>query len=264
MNKIAVSIAFILMSIISAAGQETVKGKIVDKDGMPIPGARVSVKGGEESVLSEFDGSFTVSLDGNRPSGKLIVDYIGYNSKTVAVDNASEIVLKKTTFWDHVLVMPSFGICPEEQQSWMSYGLMLGYVDRFGGYLKFRSDFKRITSTNLRERRSLTECNSNGETADGYIWTTGNYEKNRMQATGGVIMRFCSWLYGYAGAGYGYADVWWEDYFGEWMRVTDLSAKGIAAEGGLIFKVGPVSLSAGVSTTAFKYSELEVGIGIML
>ena len=57
---------------------------------------------------------------------------------------------------------------------------------------------------------------------------------------------------------------WWEDYFGEWMRVTDLSAKGIAAEGGLIFKVGPVSLSAGVSTTAFKYSELEVGIGIML
>ena len=77
-------------------------------------------------------------------------------------------------------------------------------------------------------------------------------------------MRFCSWLYGYAGAGYGYADVWWEDYFGEWMRVTDLSAKGIAAEGGLIFKVGPVSLSAGVSTTAFKYSELEVGIGIML
>ena len=251
MNKIAISIVFVFMSIISAAGQETVKGKIIDKDGMPIPGARVSVKGGEESVLSEFDGSFTVSLDGNRPSGKLIVDYIGYNSKTVAVDNASEIVLKKTTFWDHVLVMPSFGICPEEQQSWMSYGLMLGYVDRFGGYLKFRSDFKRITSINLREKRSSKECNS-------------NYEKNRMQATGGVIMRFCSWLYGYAGAGYGYADVWWEDYFGEWMRVTDLSAKGIAAEGGLIFKVGPVSLSAGVSTTAFKYSELEVGIGIML
>jgi hypothetical protein len=58
--------------------------------------------------------------------------------------------------------------------------------------------------------------------------------------------------------------VHWQDYNGQWAQVSDYSCKGIAAEAGLIIKMGPVAVSAGVSTTAFRYTELEVGIGLML
>lgn len=258
MNKIIFVVALSMLFSFSVMGQELIRGKVVDKDGIPIPGARVSVKGNDSFVLSQFDGSFSIITDATGSSRKLSVDYVGYNSKVVSMDKSSEIVLKKRTIWDDFFVIPSFGVYPQA-----SYGLMLGCVDRFGGYVKYRSDFKGVTITGLREGLWTGECNRNGETKDGYIWATGNYEKNRTQITGGVLMKLTGGLYGYAGTGYGYADVYWEDYFGSWMRVTDLSARGLAAECGLIYQLGPVSLSAGVSTTAFVYSELELGVGVM-
>ena len=46
------------LCLISVQAQTVIRGKIVDKKGVPVPGAKVSVKGGVESTLSEFDGSY--------------------------------------------------------------------------------------------------------------------------------------------------------------------------------------------------------------
>jgi opacity protein-like surface antigen len=165
---------------------------------------------------------------------------------------ATLTVKQKNVLDNEILTMASMTSMPQ-----YSYGLMLGSVKKFGGYAKFRSDF------NSGEYSYV--CNSAGEVVGGgYMWASGSQRKYRMQATAGVIFRLSKWCYPYLGTGYGIRSVHWQDYNGQWAQVSDYSCKGIAAEAGLIIKMGPVAVSAGVSTTAFRYTELEVGIGLML
>lgn len=160
-------------------------------------------------------------------------------------------VRSKNVLDDEILAMASVSVFPQ-----VSYGLMLGYVKKFGGYVKFRSDFQF-------GQASYT-CNKAGEIdGGGLLWANGNQRKSRMQATGGALFRLAKWCYPYVGIGYGTRNVQWQDYQGQWAHVSDYSCKGIAAEAGLILKMGPVAISAGVSTTAFKYTELELGVGVM-
>lgn len=160
-------------------------------------------------------------------------------------------VNNKNVLEDEVLVMASVGAWPQ-----LSYGLMLGYVKKFGGYIKCRSDF------NFGE--ASYSCDSAGNIVDGgFIWTTGTQREKRLQATAGLLFRATKWLYPYAGAGYGYREVHWQDYEDNWVNVKDYSCAGVSAEVGLILKTGPVALSAGFSTTSFRFSEVEVGIGLM-
>lgn len=151
-----------------------------------------------------------------------------------------------------VLAMASVGVYPQ-----MSYGLMLGYVKKFGGYVKFRSNFNFSTAS--------YGCFSSGLTDSGdQLYTSGSSPRySRIQATGGLLLSLSKNIYPYAGVGYGTRGVQWEDYAGEWAQVTDYTYKGIAAEAGVTFKFGVLSLSVGASTTAFKYSDLELGIGLM-
>lgn len=160
-------------------------------------------------------------------------------------------VKSKDVLDNEILAMASVSVMPQT-----SYGLMLGYVKKFGGYVKFRSDF--------HFDHAAYTCDSAGQIdGGGLLWANGQQRKSRMQATGGVLFRLAKWCYPYAGVGYGTRSVHWQDYQGQWAEVTDYSCKGLAAEAGLILKMGPVAVSAGVSTTAFKYSELELGIGVM-
>ena len=157
----------------------------------------------------------------------------------------------KNVLDDEILAMGSVAVMPQ-----MSYGLMLGYVKKFGGYAKFRSDFNFAQGSYL--------CNSAGEIeGGGYLWASGAKRQSRMQATAGVLFRAAKWLYPYAGVGYGTRSVQWQDWEGNWAQVSDYSCAGVAAEAGLILKLGPVAVSAGVSNTAFKFTELEVGVGVM-
>lgn len=160
---------------------------------------------------------------------------------------------------DEILAMASAGIHPGVQPYHKSGGLMLGYVKKFGGYVKFRSDFNKNKPSYM--------CDSNGSiSGDGFFWANGsadNMTRTRMQITGGALIRFASWCYPYIGAGYGTRSVLWKDNMGKWAEVSDYSYKGITAEAGLILKMGPVAISAGYSTTAFKYAEIELGVGVM-
>ena len=84
-----------------------------------------------------------------------------------------------------------------------------------------------------------------------------------MNVTGGLLIRAAKFMYPYFGAGYGSRNVLWKDTDGAWVGISDYSFAGLSAEAGVIFKFGPVSLSAGVSNTAFKYTAAEVGLGVM-
>lgn len=59
-----------------------IKGKVVDKDGNPLPGASIQVKGNNAGTSSSSTGEFSISAN---EGDVLIVKYIGYLTKEVVV-----------------------------------------------------------------------------------------------------------------------------------------------------------------------------------
>lgn len=186
-------------------------------------------------------------------SGQKQIRFNVENMKHALADKAITFTLNvknKNVLDNNILAMASVSVFPQP-----SYGVMMGYVKKFGGYAKFRSDFGSVDPA--------YECMSDGTMDGGYFWASGARKKARFQATAGLLLRASGNIYPYVGAGYGSRGVYWQDSNGEWAQVKDYSCKGISAEAGLICKIGPVALSAGVSSTAFKYVEAEIGIGVM-
>ncbi|MEM8939157.1 MAG: TonB-dependent receptor [Bacteroidota bacterium] len=82
---------FIFLSLASAVllAQSEIRGRIVSEDDKePLPGATVLIKGTSNGSISDYDGSFKLSAN---PGEVLVVTYIGFVSKEVAVTNANYI-----------------------------------------------------------------------------------------------------------------------------------------------------------------------------
>ena len=79
----------ILMLVFSAAvnAQTTVSGTVSDSNG-PIPGVNIVVKGSTNTTVSNFDGTFSISVPAK---GILAFSFIGYKTKEIAVNNQSKI-----------------------------------------------------------------------------------------------------------------------------------------------------------------------------
>ncbi|RVT79761.1 SusC/RagA family TonB-linked outer membrane protein [Flavobacterium sufflavum] len=71
--------------------QKSISGQINDENGMPLPGATVLIKGTKISTITDFDGKFTLKADEN---SVLIVSYIGYANKEVALNGKTTINVK--------------------------------------------------------------------------------------------------------------------------------------------------------------------------
>lgn len=71
--------------------RRVVKGKVVDKDGRPLPGVSVLVKGTVSGVATDVDGKFEIHLN---PSERfLIFSFVGMRSKEVEADKAELYVV---------------------------------------------------------------------------------------------------------------------------------------------------------------------------
>jgi len=65
-----------------SAQEKNVNGTIVDTEGIPLPGATVSVKGTSVGAVSDFDGNF--SLKANEGS-TLVISFLGYSNKEIEI-----------------------------------------------------------------------------------------------------------------------------------------------------------------------------------
>lgn len=136
----------------------------------------------------------------------------------------------------------------------LSYGVMLGLgASRWGGYVSGRSNF------HLPEFDY--DCLSDGSTAFGQIWSSGQRSVGRYTFTGGAWFKLANWLSVFAGAGYGSRRICWQDAKGNWARVTDYSATGVVAEAGVLFQPGRIALSLGGEAIAFRQFALTLGAG---
>ena len=139
----------------------------------------------------------------------------------------------------------------------MSFGLSLGWLRRStGAYVSILS--------NLKSRSANIDCLSDGTSSGNPVWVSGRQEKTKMRVTAGGILRVADNVSLLGGAGYGTRKLFWENSGGDWMRVTDCSYSGVAAEAGALFTLGrreSFCLSAKAGTIAFKYLDFTVGIG---
>lgn len=139
----------------------------------------------------------------------------------------------------------------------LSYGAvfsMMSNANGFGGYVKFTGNFASFDYD--------YECLSDGSFSGGTIWTNGNSSVSVMNFTAGLRKNFWPFLGCYAGAGYGRYATFWYDVSDNRAKVTDYSVSGASFECGLLLDLGYVEFSAGVSTIAFRYSSLDLGISI--
>ena len=67
-------------------------GKILDENGLPLPGVSVLLVGSNKHGVSDFDGQFSIEL----PSGKhlLRISYLGYKTQEITVENQTTVTIK--------------------------------------------------------------------------------------------------------------------------------------------------------------------------
>jgi TonB-linked SusC/RagA family outer membrane protein len=70
------------------AGNITVKGKIVDEEGEPLPGATVQQKGTSNGSITDMNGNFSLSVPSD---ATLIVSFIGFKSIEVPVGGKTDL-----------------------------------------------------------------------------------------------------------------------------------------------------------------------------
>ena len=154
-----------------------------------------------------------------------------------------------------MLVMAEVGYHPSQ----LSYGGMIGFVRKNGAYVKFRSDFGSASAD--------LECDDSGALTSGGEGTPyykeGVTQKARLSVTAGYLRQLWKPVYLYAGAGYGSRTLAWETVEGELVKNTDHSAVGVAAELGVIGRLGKFALSVGFHTVNFKHHEVTGGVGII-
>jgi len=87
-------------------GNITLKGKIVDENGEPLPGATIQQKGTSNGIVTDIDGNFSLSVPSD---ATLIVSFIGYKSIEVTVGGKTELgnitLVSDTKELDQVVVI---------------------------------------------------------------------------------------------------------------------------------------------------------------
>ena len=138
----------------------------------------------------------------------------------------------------------------------VSYGLRVGFLfGRWGGYISGRSNFGK-------NDHSYT-CKSDRTMENNLVfWGTGRARRSNMSVCAGVVFEAVKWLDIYAGAGYGFRKMYFEDIEKKWAIVSDLSHTGVSAEAGVVLTWKRLALSAGISTVQFRNVSADFGIGI--
>lgn len=136
--------------------------------------------------------------------------------------------------------------------------VMLGFVKKWGWYLKGVSDF------DMKGNSADLEIDNDGNYNGVPAWLDNPSPKiERTAITTGALFRPWKMLYAYAGGGYGWRNVVYEATNDMWAKNIDRSYKGFEAECGIIFRVNGLSLQLGVQTNQFKYMEFSGGFGFI-
>ncbi|MDG5490480.1 TonB-dependent receptor [Psychroserpens sp. SPM9] len=89
--------------------QTTVKGKITDNNGVPLPGANIIIVGTTSGTISDFDGNYTLTVD-QEPPFSIQVSSVGFDTVTKEVTTnpqTLDFTLVEGTSLDEVVISAS-------------------------------------------------------------------------------------------------------------------------------------------------------------
>ena len=94
---------FLLLFSVVAFAQKSIKGKVTDESGIPLPGASVLIEGTTTGTTTDFDGVFTLDV---RQGQTIVVSYIGYRKISRQVDSQDtyDFILTTDNALDEVVV----------------------------------------------------------------------------------------------------------------------------------------------------------------
>lgn len=134
-------------------------------------------------------------------------------------------------------------------------GILLQMGKRWGGVAFFQ--------TSLRRTHATVQARSDGRLigAEGYIWPDGESRVSHVSLCAGPSYAFKDWLGAYLLAGYGDRTVFWKDSEGQWVRIQDISSRGLSVGGGLLFAWKHFSASIGLLSVNFATLGVFIGLG---
>lgn len=89
--------------------QTTVKGKVTDESGLPLPGANIIVVGSSTGTSTDFDGVYTLTVDKNPPF-TIRASFTGFEAQTIEVtsnNQTADFSLKEGSILDEVVISAS-------------------------------------------------------------------------------------------------------------------------------------------------------------
>ncbi|MRX47630.1 SusC/RagA family TonB-linked outer membrane protein [Pedobacter puniceum] len=75
----------------TAAVDYVINGTIVDEQGLPLPGASVTIKGTTNGTLTNVDGKFSINISGQQAT-TLVVTYLGFKQQEISVSSSQTTV----------------------------------------------------------------------------------------------------------------------------------------------------------------------------
>ena len=97
----------VILSIAAFAQNQTFTGTIVDVNGEPVIGATIVQKGTSNTVVTDFDGNFSI----NAPAGaELEISYVGFGKQTVLAGDKMHIVLTEDAELLNEVVVIGYGV----------------------------------------------------------------------------------------------------------------------------------------------------------
>ena len=91
MIKIKWFLLLFLFPILIFSQDKIIKGKVVDKAGLGIPGVTVMLKDSNTATTTNFDGDYSIAT-GKIKNGILVFSYIGYTSKNMIFNNQTNTI----------------------------------------------------------------------------------------------------------------------------------------------------------------------------
>lgn len=77
-----------ILSTLSVQQQNTVRGKVVDQQGEPLPGVTITIEGTTRGVITDIDGTYSITA---QPTDKLLFSFVGMENQLAEVGNQTTI-----------------------------------------------------------------------------------------------------------------------------------------------------------------------------
>ncbi|WP_299525068.1 TonB-dependent receptor [Winogradskyella sp.] len=100
---------FAMLFCVVCYSQTTIKGKITDNTGLPLPGANIVVVGTTSGAVSDFDGNYILTVNQDPPFS-IRVSYTGFETQTIEItakDQTIDVTLKEGNTLDEVVIAAS-------------------------------------------------------------------------------------------------------------------------------------------------------------